>query len=72
MILRRQVTGYVTDLPHAVALWDWWPQLLALADLVPARGSFPATAIRFRADRPIPSLSYCADRAMTGRGSTLR
>lgn len=72
MMLHRPVTGYITDLPHAVALWDWWPQLLTLADLVPARGSFPATAIRFRANRPIPSLSYCADRATTGRESALR
>lgn len=72
MMLHRPVTGYVTQLPHAVALWDWWPHLLALADLVPARGSFPATAIRFRAGHPIASLSYCADRATTGRRSALR
>jgi pimeloyl-ACP methyl ester carboxylesterase len=58
-ILRRAVTGYVTQLPHAVALWDWWPQLLALAALAPASGTLPATAFTFRPGQPIPAASYC-------------
>lgn len=59
-ILHHPVTGYVTELRHAVALWDWWRQLLALAALAPAKGTLPATAITFRAGHPIPSVSYCS------------
>jgi len=58
-ILHRPVTGYVTQLRHAFALWDWWRQLLALATLAPAEGTLPATPIIFRARQPIPSASYC-------------
>jgi pimeloyl-ACP methyl ester carboxylesterase len=58
-ILHRPTIGYVTELRHAVALWDWWRQLLPLAGLAPARGSLPATAITFRAEHPIPAASYC-------------
>ena len=58
-ILHRPVTGYVTQLPHAVALWDWWRQLLALSALTPSSGTLPATAITFRPERPIPARSYC-------------
>jgi pimeloyl-ACP methyl ester carboxylesterase len=60
-ILHHPVTGYVTELRHAVALWDWWRQLLALAHLAPAEGALPATPVTFRAGRPIPSASYCGD-----------
>lgn len=59
-ILHRPVTGYVTQLPHAVALWDWWRQLLALSALTPPSGALPATAITFRPGQPIPARSYCA------------
>ena len=58
-ILHRPITGYVTQLPHAVALWDWWRQLLALAALIRTSGSLPATAITFHPQQPIPTGSYC-------------
>lgn len=59
-ILHRPVTGYVTQLRHAFALWDWWRQLLALAALAPPSGRLPATTITFRAGHRIPSASYCS------------
>lgn len=58
-ILRRPVTGYVTHLQHARALWDWWPQLLALAGLTTTRDPLPAAGYRFRAGEALPSGSYC-------------
>ena len=58
-LLHRPVTGYVTRLQHATALWDWWRQLLALAGLATAKRPLPATAFRFRAGRPIQPGSYC-------------
>jgi pimeloyl-ACP methyl ester carboxylesterase len=58
-ILHRPVTGYVTRLRHAFALWDWWRQLLAVARLASAEGALPATPIIFRAKQPIPPASYC-------------
>jgi pimeloyl-ACP methyl ester carboxylesterase len=58
-ILHRPVTGYVTRLQHARALWDWWRQLLALAGLTTTRHPLPATAYRFRAGEAIPAGSYC-------------
>jgi pimeloyl-ACP methyl ester carboxylesterase len=58
-ILHRPVVGYVTKLRHAVALWDWWRQLLGLARLAPTTGALPATAISFQAADPIPPRSYC-------------
>ncbi len=66
-ILRRPVTGYVTELPHAVALWDWWRQLLALARVAPANGALPATAITFRPKQQIPKGSYCRMGGMLSR-----
>jgi hypothetical protein len=62
-ILRRPVAGYVTGLRHAVALWDWWRQLLALAGLAPGAGAFPATQVDFRGGLPIPDASYCGPRS---------
>jgi pimeloyl-ACP methyl ester carboxylesterase len=58
-LLHRPVTGYVTRLQHATALWDWWRQLLALAGLATAKHPLPATAFRFRAGEPIQPGSYC-------------
>lgn len=58
-LLHRPVTGYVTRLQHATALWDWWRQLLALAGLATAKHPLPAVAFRFRAARPIQAGSYC-------------
>jgi pimeloyl-ACP methyl ester carboxylesterase len=59
-ILHRPLQGYVTQLPHAYALWDWWRQLLRLARLAPAEGIFPGIAVAFRPDAPVPPTSYCA------------
>jgi len=70
-IVHHPVLGYVTELRHAVALWDWWRQLLALAKLAPATGALPATAVTFRAGRPISSASYCSD-ASVALGLSLR
>lgn len=64
-ILDRPTIGYVTGMRHAVALWDWWRQLLALAGLAPASSSLPATAITFRAGHAIPVGSYCSGDAST-------
>ena len=58
-VLHHPVTGYVTQLPHAVALWDWWRQLLALAALTRTSGSLPATTITFHPQQRIPEGSYC-------------
>jgi pimeloyl-ACP methyl ester carboxylesterase len=58
-ILHRPVTGYVTRLQHARALWDWWRQLLALAGLTTTRDPLPAAAYRFRAGEAIRAGSYC-------------
>jgi pimeloyl-ACP methyl ester carboxylesterase len=58
-LLHRPVTGYVTRLQHATALWDWWRQLLALAGLATTRHPLPATAFLFRAGKPIQPGSYC-------------
>jgi pimeloyl-ACP methyl ester carboxylesterase len=60
-LLHRPVTGYVTRLRHATALWDWWRQLLALAGLATAERPLPATAFRFRAGTPIQPGSYCSN-----------
>ena len=58
-LLHRPVTGYVTHLQHARALWDWWRQLLALAGLTTTRYPLPAAAYRFRAGEAIHAGSYC-------------
>ena len=69
-VVHHPVLGYVTELRHAVALWDWWRQLLALAKLAPAMGALPATAITFQAGRPISSASYCSDASVVLRLSS--
>jgi pimeloyl-ACP methyl ester carboxylesterase len=58
-ILHRPVTGYVTHLQHARALWDWWRQLLALAGLASVSQPLPATAYGFPAGEVIHAGSYC-------------
>jgi pimeloyl-ACP methyl ester carboxylesterase len=58
-ILHRPVTGYVTHLQHARALWDWWRQLLGLAGLASTRRPLPATAYQFRAGKVIRPGSHC-------------
>jgi hypothetical protein len=62
-VLDRPVAGYVTGLRHPFALWDWWPQLLALAGLAPAESSLPAAHVLFHGGRPIPRASYCRPRS---------
>ena len=58
-ILHRPVSGYVTLMQHAHALWYWWPQLLRIARLRPGTSVMPATAVALRGSKPIPGWSYC-------------
>jgi pimeloyl-ACP methyl ester carboxylesterase len=58
-VLGRPVTGYVTQLPHAHALWSFGPSLLALANLAPAPRPLPARALVFRPGAPVPAGSDC-------------
>ncbi len=58
-LLHRPVTGYVTQLRHATALWDWWLQLLALAGLTTTRHGLPATAFTFQQGKALSPGSYC-------------
>jgi hypothetical protein len=53
------ITGYVTHMKHAHALWDRGQGLLRLAD-IPSKGKpLLAHPIVFRADNPPPPTSYC-------------
>jgi pimeloyl-ACP methyl ester carboxylesterase len=53
------VTGYVTHLRHAYALWDYGRGLLGLAGLWAAPPPRTAQAVSFRPGRPPPQGSYC-------------
>lgn len=59
-ILHRPVTGYVTQLPHAHALWDRGMGLLQLAGM--ARTTRPLTArpVTFNPGNAPPASSYCS------------
>ncbi len=59
-LLGRPVTGYVTQMPHAHALWDRGQGLLQLAEVRPAAKQLRAHAVTFapRANKP-PVGSYC-------------
>lgn len=58
--LGRPVTGYVTRMRHAHALWDRGMGLMQLA-LGPNRGKrLQATAVTFRPGAPAPAGSFCA------------
>ncbi len=59
-LLGRPVTGYVTKMPHAHALWDRGQGLLQLATVRPAAKPLRAHAVTFapRANKP-PAGSYC-------------
>jgi hypothetical protein len=57
--LGEPVTGYVTHLRHAYALWDYGRGLLGLAGLWKAAPPKTARAITFRPNRPPPAGSYC-------------
>jgi len=57
--LGRPVDGYVTQLPHAHALWDRGQGLLALAGIRPAPRALDARRVTFRPGQPPPADSYC-------------
>ena len=57
--LGQPVTGYVTKLPHAHALWDRGQGLLALAGIAPAGKPLDAHAMTFRPGASPPRDSYC-------------
>ena len=59
-VLRRPVTGYVTSLPHAHALWDRGQGLLQLAGVRPASRPLRARTVTFApgASGPPPG-SFC-------------
>lgn len=58
-VLRRPVTGYVTHLRHAYALWDYGRGLLGLAGLWAAAPPRTAHAVSFEPGREPPAGSYC-------------
>jgi hypothetical protein len=55
----RPVTGYVTRLHHAYALWDHGRVVLRLAGIQTGAPPVPARAVQFRPDGSVPSGSYC-------------
>jgi pimeloyl-ACP methyl ester carboxylesterase len=57
--LDAPVTGYVTHLRHAYALWDYGRGLLGLAGLRTAPPPRTAQAVTFEPRRAPPSGSYC-------------
>lgn len=57
--LGRPVTGYVTQLPHAHALWDRGQALLALAHVHPAAKPLLARPATFAPGAQPPAWSYC-------------
>ncbi|MGZ4385421.1 MAG: alpha/beta hydrolase family protein [Gaiellaceae bacterium] len=58
-VLGGPVTGYVTQMRHAHALWDWGKSLLSLAGLKPGARPLPAQAVQFWPNRPLPAGSTC-------------
>jgi len=58
-VLGRPVIGYVTKMPHAHALWDRGPGLLALAGLPNHGKPLPGRRVAFRPDGTVPAGSYC-------------
>jgi hypothetical protein len=57
--LHRPVTGYVTELRHAHALWDHGRGVLQLAGVRAGGLSLPARSVRFRPQAGVPAGSYC-------------
>jgi pimeloyl-ACP methyl ester carboxylesterase len=57
--LRAPVTGYVTHLAHAYALWDYGRGLLGLAGLWAAAPPRTAQAVTFEPGHAAPPRSYC-------------
>ena len=59
-LLGAPVTGYVTQLPHAHALWDRGQGLLALAGIRPTSRPLAARAVSFSPHAAeLPAGSYC-------------
>src|SRR5581483_4217231 len=59
-LLGRPVTGYVTRLPHAHALWDRGMGLLQLAGVARTTRPLEATPFVFEPRMPPAPASYCA------------
>jgi hypothetical protein len=57
--LGRPFTGYVTQLPHAYALWDHGRGVLQLAGIPAGGPPLPARSVRFRPHAWVPQGSYC-------------
>jgi hypothetical protein len=58
-VLGRPVTGYVTRLRHAYALWNHGRGVLRLAGIHTSGPPLPARAMRFRPGGATPPGSYC-------------
>jgi pimeloyl-ACP methyl ester carboxylesterase len=58
-LLGRPVTGYVTQMAHAHALWDRGHGLLQLAGIARADKQVPARRFVFKPDGQVPPGSYC-------------
>jgi hypothetical protein len=59
VVLRRPVTGYVTQMRHAHALWDRGQGLLALARLRATNRPLHARRVVFAPGAPLPKGSFC-------------
>jgi pimeloyl-ACP methyl ester carboxylesterase len=58
-LVRRPVTGYVTTLPHAHALWDRGQALLGFAGVWHGGEPLLARLVAFKPGLPPPPSSYC-------------
>jgi pimeloyl-ACP methyl ester carboxylesterase len=58
-LLGRPVTGYVTQMRHAHALWNRGHGLLELAGIAHADKQVPARRVLFRPDGGVPAGSFC-------------
>ena len=58
-VLGRPVTGYVTQMQHAHALWDRGQGLLSLAGIATSGKPLNARTVTFAPGAPPPSDSYC-------------
>lgn len=59
-ILQHPVTGYVTTMRHAHALWEHGRSVLALAGIGAAAPALAARTVRFRPGARAPAGSYCS------------
>lgn len=58
-IAGHSVAGYVTELPHAHALWNHGRSVMRLAGIGPAAPRMPARKVLFQPGAPPPAGSYC-------------